>query len=95
MVKRNKEAKDQSHFRDVAINQLFVMERDSDMCPVHNCKMEVKVINFGVKLKDTVHFCKRCNKHIISQSQYNFLKKQTIKNNRRIVQNITFEKLDV
>ena len=71
------------------------MERDSDMCPVHNCKMEVKVINFGVKLKDTVHFCKRCNKHIISQSQYNFLKKQTIKNNRRIVQNITFEKLDV
>lgn len=89
-----KKAKDQSHFRNVVVNQLFVIEQDSDICPVHNCKMDIKVINFGVKLKDTVHFCKRCNKHIISRSQYNFLKNQTTKNSKRIIQNISFKKLD-
>ena len=89
-----KKAKDNSHFRNVVVNQLFVIEQDSDICPVHNCKMDIKVINFGVKLKDTVHFCKRCNKHIISRSQYNFLKNQTTKNSKRIIQNISFKKLD-
>ncbi len=88
------EAKDQSDFRKAAINQLFVIEQDSDLCPIHNCKMDIKVINFGVKLKDTVYFCKKCNKHIISRKQYNFLKNQTMKNSRRIVQNITFSELD-
>lgn len=89
-----KKAKDQSPFRDAVVSQLFVIEQDSDICPIHNCKMDIKVINFGVKLKDTVHFCKRCNKHIISRSLYNFLKNQTIKNSKRIIQNISFKKLD-
>lgn len=90
----NCEAQEQSHFRNAIVKQLFVMEQDRDTCPIHNCKMDIKVMNFGVKLKDTVHFCKRCNKHIISQSQYDFLKKQTIKNSKRIIQNISFEKLN-
>ncbi|MGN0170937.1 MAG: hypothetical protein ACI4SM_05285 [Candidatus Gastranaerophilaceae bacterium] len=88
-----KEVKEQSHFRDAVIKQFFIMEQDSDICPIHNCKMDIKVINFSIKLKDTVHFCRRCNKHIISRSHYNFLKKQFVRTNKQIIQNITFEEL--
>lgn len=88
-----KEVKEQSHFRDAVIKQLFIMKQDGDICPVHNCKMDIKVINFSITLKDTVHFCRRCNKHIISRSQYDFLKNQFIKSSKRIVQDIKFEEL--
>ncbi|MGN0153533.1 MAG: hypothetical protein ACI4A3_03715 [Lachnospiraceae bacterium] len=88
-----KEVKEQSHFIDAVIKQFFIMEQDSDICPIHNCKMDIKVINFSIKLKDTVHFCRRCNKHIISRSHYNFLKNQFVRSNKQIIQNITFEEL--
>lgn len=74
-------------------NKFYIIDNESSICPVHNCKMEIKVINFGMKQKDTVHFCKRCNKHIISRKQYDFLKNQCTKGGRRIIQNIEFEEL--
>lgn len=46
-------------------NRFYVIGDESDMCPIHNCKMKIKVIDFGAKQKDTVHFCAICNKHII------------------------------
>lgn len=86
-------AKEISHLRDVTTDHLYMIPSDSDVCPIHGCKMDVKTMSFGIKLKDTVHFCRRCNKHIISQKQYNFLKGQSMKNRNRLSQSITFENL--
>lgn len=74
-------------------NKFYIIEDESGICPVHNCKMEIKVINFGMKQKDTVHFCNRCNKYIISRKQYDFLKNQCTKSWKNIIQNAEFEEL--
>lgn len=55
--------------------------------------MEVKVINFGMKQKDTVYFCKFCRKHIISRKHHAYLESQCIRGGKRIFQNIEFEEL--
>lgn len=88
-----KELEGQSVFSAVDRNKFYIVEDESDLCPIHSCKMEIRVINFGMKQKDTVHFCKRCNKHIISRKQYDFLKSQCAKGGKRIFQNAQFEKL--
>lgn len=85
--------KETSHLRDATTNHLYIMQNDSDVCPVHGCKMDIKTMSFGIKLKDAIHFCRRCNKHIISQKQYEFLKNQSTKNRSKLMQNITFENL--
>lgn len=82
-----------SDLRDVAKNYLYIIPKDSEVCPIHKCKMDIKTLTFGIKLKDTVHFCRSCNKHIISQEQCDFLKNQNIKNRNRIIQSITFKNL--
>ncbi|MBQ2887040.1 MAG: hypothetical protein IJE43_25285 [Alphaproteobacteria bacterium] len=88
-----KELEGQSVFSAVDRNKFYIVEDESDVCPIHNCKMEIRVINFGMKQKDTVHFCKRCNKYIIFRKQYDFLKIQCAKGGKRIFQNAQFEKL--
>ena len=79
--------------KEVDRNKFYIIEEESNICPIHNCKMEIKVINFGMKQKDTICFCKRCNKHIISWKQYEFLRSQCIKGGKRIIQNAEFEEL--
>lgn len=88
-----REVEGQAIFKAVDKNKFYIIEDERAICPVHNCKMEIKVINFGMKQKDTVHFCKRCNKHIISRKQYDFLKNQCAKGGKRILQNAEFEEL--
>lgn len=88
-----REVEGQAISKAVDRNKFYIIEDESGICPVHNCKMEIKVINFGMKQKDTVHFCKRCNKHIISRKQYDFLKNQCIRGGKRIIQNVEFEEL--
>lgn len=88
-----REVEGQAISKVVDRNKFYIIEDESAICPVHNCKMEIKVINFGMKQKDTVHFCKRCNKHIISRKQYDFLKNQCVKGGKRILQNAEFEEL--
>ena len=80
-------------FEEVDRNKFFIVENESNICPIHNCRMEIKVINFGMKQKDTVHYCKRCNKNIISRKQYDFLKNQCIHGGKRIMHNAKFEEL--
>lgn len=87
------EVEEQAISKTVDRNKFYIIENESGMCPVHNCKMEIKVINFGMKQKDTVHFCKRCNKQIISRKQYDFLKNQCTKGGKRIMYNVKFEEL--
>lgn len=87
------QTKERSHFNDTATKQFFVMEEASEKCPIHGCKMDIKVMNFTLKTKDTVYFCPKCNKHIITKDQCQFLKSQSVKNGRRIISNISFKKL--
>lgn len=74
-------------------NKFYIVDDEGNICPVHKCKMEIRVINFGMKQKDTVHYCKRCNKHIISRKQYDFLKNQCVYGGKRVMYNIQFEEL--
>lgn len=78
---------------DTDKNKFYIVEDEGNICPIHDCKMEIRVINFGMKQKDTVHYCRRCNKHIISRKQYDFLKNQCIHGGKRIMHNAKFEEL--
>lgn len=88
-----KKAESQGSSKEISRNKFYVIEDEDDICPIHNCKMDIRVINFGNKQKDTVHFCKRCNKRIISRKQYKHFRNQCVNGGKRILRNVEFERL--
>lgn len=74
-------------------NKFYVIGDESDVCPIHNCKMKIKVIDFGAKQKDTVYFCAVCNKYIISRKHCDYLKNQCNKGGKCIMYNAEFVEL--
>lgn len=49
---------------------IYIIDEDSIRCPIHNTKMEIKTLSLGIRMKDTVYFCKQCKKKIVSQNHY-------------------------
>ncbi|WOO35814.1 phospholipase D-like domain-containing protein [Anaerocolumna sp. AGMB13020] len=60
---------------------IYIMKEDSVRCPIHNTKMEVRILSFGKKIKDTVLYCNQCKKNMISQSHYMQIKDSRSFNN--------------
>jgi len=72
---KSKGVKRQTVYNAIDRNKFYIVKDESDICPIHKCKMDIRVISFGLKQKDTVYFCKRCNKHIMSRGRYELLKR--------------------
>ena len=70
-------------------NTIYIMPEETNICPIHNCNMEIKVMSFGTKYKDTFHFCKQCNKLIVSQKQATAIRKI----NNKLIQKTDFKLL--
>ncbi|GAA4654475.1 hypothetical protein GCM10023142_16130 [Anaerocolumna aminovalerica] len=63
--------------KDTKTDTIYFMNKESTKCPIHNSKMDVKLMNFGKKIKDTIYFCRQCNKHIVSKSHMDYLLRQS------------------
>ena len=50
-------------------NLIHTLPYDDNMCPIHNKKMNIKTLNFGMHIKDTVYYCDRCNKMYIEKGR--------------------------
>lgn len=82
--------KEKSHLHDTNTDIIFIVPEETNICPIHNCKMDIKVMSFGIKYKDTVHFCRQCNKHIVSDKQAASLKNNLNLNRSRAISKINF-----
>ena len=76
-IKENKVEKVNIQYTHVSAYILYVMKDDINKCPIHNSKMDVKVVSYGLKFKDTLYFCRQCNKYIISYAHSLELKKKS------------------
>lgn len=56
-------------------NLIYVLPYNNNMCPVHHKKMEIRTIDLGKHIKDTVYYCDCCNKMFVEQSRENELNK--------------------
>lgn len=63
IIVENNEHKDKQQENQ---HEIFVMREECDICPIHNIKMKVKVIDMGKGKKDTVFYCPSCSKMIVS-----------------------------
>lgn len=66
-----------SKLKDLHADIIYIIDEEMNRCPIHNLKMDVKVMSFGKKMKDTIFFCRQCNKHIVSEKHSQYLKSQT------------------
>lgn len=49
-------------------HEIFIMKEESNICPIHNIKMKIRVIDFGKGKKDTVFYCPSCHKMIAASN---------------------------
>lgn len=74
-------------------NKFYIMDEESDICPIHKCKMNQRIINFGMNKRDTVFLCNKCNKYIISRKHHISFRNLCQYEGKRIMQNAVFEEL--
>lgn len=48
-------------------NLIYVLPHNNNICPVHHKKMEIRTIDLGKHIKDTVYYCNACNKLYVEQ----------------------------
>lgn len=62
-----------SKLKDLHTDIIYIIDDEENGCPIHNVKMDVKLMSFGKKMKDTIFFCRQCNKHIVSKAHSKYL----------------------
>lgn len=61
---------------------IYIIEKEASVCPIHQAKMEIKTLSFGMRKRDTVYYCKQCKKIIVGQEHGRELKEILTKNNQ-------------
>lgn len=67
----------ENKLKNLQADTIYIMDEENNRCPIHNVKMDVKIMSFGTKIKDTITYCRRCNKLIISKSHSAYLINQS------------------
>ena len=70
---------------------IYIKAEEARKCPIHHCKMRIKVLNLGNRKRDTIYFCERCKKMIIGQEHEKKIKE--LLKERRMLNQYQFENL--
>lgn len=82
-----------SYFSNGHIDRIYIIPNETNTCPIHKCKMDIKLISLGIKYKDTFYFCRTCNKYIVSRNHAITLEKLRKRNQNKFLQSIRFQDL--